>query len=327
MDGVGGRFSSTLKIALGALGVTGGMLLLALVFGAHSASADTPNTPPSPAAQPGTSAPATTPPGLLGTVGSTLTGVTAPVTGAVASVPSLTSAVVAPVVETVTAAVPTPVRQLAQPIAQAVESTTSSVSVSGVLTPVTDTVDGVVSSVPVLGDTLHSTLGSLSSVTTPLVGTVDGVVSTVGATTTSVTTEPAASVTVSAPAPADFASSGSADGAQPSGGAEASDAVTVSPASTPFGDDVLGIADVLGTTSSSNSSAPSSPVPAAPTAPRAATGQPSTLRGGGGSPGATALSGVLGLSRPTMLASHSVANAGDDDIPSTPTYDTDTSPD
>lgn len=320
MDGVGGRFSSTLKIALGALGVTGGLLLLALVFGAHSASAETPNTP---GAQPGASTSAT--PGLLGAVGSTLGAVTAPVTNTVASVPSLTSAAVAPVVETVTTAVPAPAQQVVQPVAQAVKSA-SSVSVSGVLTPVTNAVDGVVSAVPVAGRTLHSTLGTLSSVTTPLVGTVDGVISTVGATTTSVTTGPAAG-TVPGPAAAEFASSALSDSTHPSGKTAASDAVTVSRASTLFGDGALGLTDMVGTTSGSDPSAPSSPLPAAPNAPPGATGQPSTLRGAGGSPGGTALSGVLGLSRPTMLASRSAANTGDDDIPSTPTYDTDTSPD
>ena len=328
MDGVGGRFSSALKIALGALGVTGGLLLLALAFGAHSASAETPTTSSPSASQPGASQPGasqpsgTTPaPGLLSTVGSTLNAVTAPVTNTVASIPASTSGIVAPTVETVIHAAPTSVQQLVQPVAQTMDATTGTISASGTLEPVANAVDGIVSSVPVVGGTLHATLGTLSSVTTPLAGTVDGVLSSVDATTASVTAA-AMPASISASSPIEFMSTGD----DVSRSADAAAAIG-SLASSPLIDRTLEPAGNFGLTSTSNAPEPSTPVPSTPTSPPGATGQPTTLRGGGGSPGGTALAGVLGLSGPAPLTSHSTASAGDDDLPSMPTYDTDCSPD
>ncbi|WP_460535199.1 hypothetical protein [Humibacter ginsengiterrae] len=323
MDGVGGRFSSALKIALGALGVTGGLLLLALVFGAHSASAETPTTSSPSASQPVASQPSGTTPatGLLSTVGFTLNAVTAPVTSTVGSIPASTSRIVAPTVETVIHAAPTSVQQLVQPVAQTMDATTGTISASGTLEPVANAVDGIVSSVPVVGGTLHATLGTLSSVTTPLAGTVDGVLSSVDATTASVT-EAAMPASTSASSPIEFMSTGAADVSRSADAAAAIGSL----ASSPLVDRTLESAGNFGLTSTSNAPEPSTPVPSTPTSPPGATGQPTTLRSGGGSAG-TALAGVLGLSGPAPLTSHSTASASDDDLPSMPTYDTDCSPD
>lgn len=304
MDSVGGRIgSSTLKFVLYGLGAAGGLVLLSLVFGALSASAETPNESPSSPSSPSATSPTQPPAGLLGTLGATVNAVTAPVTKAVDAV--------APV----------------ESIPDSSAATVADVSLSRTLAPVTGLADKVVSSVPVVGHALSSTLGSVSSVIHPVIGAVDSAVSTVGVTTAMVTTGVDRSVvaaaslsrTVGTPAPAVVTSS------------RARDAVS----SEPNPRDLVFFADTASNPTSATpgtvprSGMPGSPVPVPtdPVAPVNGSGSTTILGGAGGSPGRAAFAGVLGMATSAALASYCDGRLVNDELPSTPTYDTDSSPD
>lgn len=321
-----------LRLLLCGLGVAGGLVLLGLAFGSHSASADEPGTSSPP---PAVSTSSSSGSGLLGAAGSVLGTVTAPVQQAVNAVTSTVSDVATPV----TQALPAPVQQVVQPAANTVTQLAQSVSMTQTLAPVTGAVDQVVGSVPVVGSTLNSTLGSVASATAPVTATVDTTVGDLGAVTGGVAAPTAPGIGPGLPSP--VITGGSAPGTHPAAG------VLADPVVTEAGNG--GVPAASGNLMAAEFASPSSVVPtdrataggsgaAVPASPagnaggrslppvNSVSGMTGTASGGGAAGGA-----VFGAVPESMLPGMSGAwfgpSPGDDRLPLTPTYETDSTPD
>ncbi|MGN6204674.1 hypothetical protein [Humibacter sp.] len=320
--------SRLLRLLLCGLGVAAGLVLLGLAFGSHSASADEPGTPP---AAPSSSSSGS---GLLGSVGYVLGAVTAPVSDTVSAVTSTVSNVVNPV----TQSLPAPVQQVVQPVTDAVTTATQSVSITHALAPVTGVVDQVVGSVPVVGPTISSALGSLSKVTVPVTGTIDAAAGNIGTITGIVFTPPAPGGGVP-PVTSEGSSTGSQTTAVPAltSGPSATSPQNALPASA-SGNAVqrsssLSVSVVATRTAASISDA-TVPVahdrvpPSAPGTPGAggsATGTGTTS--GGGSGAGSAFNPAPDFALSSLGSGLISAPPGDDRRTSTPTYETDSTPD
>jgi hypothetical protein len=326
-----------LRLLLCGLGVAAGLVLLGLAFNAVSASAAEPTshtatTDPSDSGSSGS--------GLLGTVGSVFGTVTTPVSNTVQTVTSTVSSVVTPVTQTF----PAPVQQAVHPVTDAVTTVTQSVSLTGTVAPVTDAVDDVVADVPEVGSTLSSTLGSLSGATAPVTGTIDGVVGDVGAVTGSVTSpslpggsDPSGPSNGSTGGdPASSAPGTSVDGT----GAGAGDAVigvwSARHAWQPAGAAVMNANEASPATRARASGlgigggdTPFAPSPGDPAAPSAVPGGSTTTSGArsGSGPGGSVLAFDAVAPIAPALPSALAGTPPDDRLPSTPTYETDSTPD
>jgi hypothetical protein len=278
-----------LRLFLYGLGVAGGLLLLGFAFGSPSASADEPSSPSSG-------------PGLLGPVGSLIDAATAPVSDTLDTTVSGT-------VDPLAQAVPTPLQLAARSGTDAVTDVTPPVAVAQALTPAIGAADQLVGSLPVVGGTLSSTLGPLSGVTAPVVSVVDDAVAEVaGAFFGPAMPSQAAGIPSAEPSEAMSAATGSASSMAGSW----ADATTY---------------DRQAPGTGSTSARPATPL--SPGAPPGVPGGTATAPGSGadGSGGGTAVSAVIDATAFGMPAGSVTGAASDDRLPSTPAFDTDSTPD
>jgi hypothetical protein len=216
-------------------------------------------------------------------------------------------------------------------VTDAVASATQSLSATQTLAPVTGALDQLVGQVPVVGAPLHTALGSFSSATAGATDAIDATTGHVSQLAGTVFGPPSTSTgTGTTGASAGHASAASApvvfgvDTPALELSTTASPAVVRPWASWP----VPGTGMSAGAGAASGGTPPGPGHSSAPQAPPGtADGPPSGSAGGsGGSGGAVAL-----LSTPLTAASavvgDSAASDSDDRLPSTPTYDTDSTPD
>ncbi|MGN6128190.1 MAG: hypothetical protein ACTHON_16660, partial [Humibacter sp.] len=224
-------------------------------------------------------------------------------------------------------------------VASTVTSVVQSVSVTKTVAPVAGAVDQIVGSVPVVGGALGSTVGPVSAVTAPVAGAVDSVLgSTAQATGTVLGPPPVTSQPVPPSTP-----SGGVTPAAPGESGDVSIAAILSPTTPDTNAAPLVVTDLRSSwqASASPSFGGSAPgvagMPATPNAPPSpgSPGQGTPATSGSG-PGSGAGSGPGGAgsvaSLPTNLgvAAPSVALVGataDDDLPTIPAYETDSTPD
>jgi hypothetical protein len=319
-----------------------GMVGLGLAFSSTSASADE------------------APSSLLGGVTSAVGQVAGSLDAPVAAVGQTAGGAVSQVTDvTVRAtAVAPPVQQVAQAAAPVVPQTVQHVAaaapVSSVVAPVAQTVDQVVAAVPVVSAVTGP--APVSTVTDPLTGVVDGGLAAVGDSATApaapivppvvpegVTprpgvTLPASDALTGAAEDADGIDGLGADGADVITAASVADAATVAADATDAVT-ILRARITAGQASATDATA----VPLAPTpgpTPRPAGDDHGTpalpsstgggangqASGGGAAGGAVALDATRASQLPGLAVSAGSAD-GDDDLPSTPAYDTDSSPD
>jgi hypothetical protein len=213
-------------------------------------------------------------------------------------------------------------------VTDAVASATQSLSATQTLAPVTGALDQLVGEVPVVGAPLHAALGSFSSATAGATNAIDATTGHVSQLAGSVFGPPSTAAGTGASAGHASAGSGPVVFGVDTPGWELS--TTASPAVVrawaPW--PVLGTGMGAGAAAASGGTPPGPGDSSAPQAPPGtADGPPSGSSGGsGGAGGAVAL-----LSTPptaaTAAVSDSAASDSDDRLPSTPTYDTDSTPD